>query len=243
MNKWIESFLLHPFFNRFNLSYIFLWFGVGIWPGEPDFFLAGLFSEVLYLVIRGVVDRGANPYLQIRKLSFQARRRFLTVAERASKIKDAFESADAESKILNYSLNQAKRLSKVFLELLIMEKRFEDYLKRTTKENFELKSTKLRQAVEGSTGQRKSLALRNLEIFEKRRSKHEKMKNDLGIIRLQLDTIQNTLDLLFDTALGLGMPDDSSPQVDLLLTNMEDAETFIEDLRDTVPIYQSTKVK
>lgn len=243
MNKWIQSFLLHPFFNRFNLSFIMLWLVAGVWPGVPDVFFIGLAVEAAYLVIRGIIDRGQNPYFQIRKLSFQSRRNYLDVAQKAALIQDAFENADAKSKILNYSLNQAKRLTKVFLELLIMEKRVDDYLKMSAKENFDQKLISLRNTVSQSTGERKSLALRNLEIYEKRVNKYRKMIEDYKMIRLQLDTIKNTLDLLSDTAVGLKMPEDTSTQVDLLMTNMDDAETFMEDLRSTVPIAEPIKVE
>lgn len=240
MNKWTRSFLLHPFVNRYNLLYLMSWFCTGLFTELPHVFITGLAVEAAYLIARAVLDRSGNPKFQVRKLSTQAKRRFLTVAQKAATIEQDFQAADSRSKLLNHSLRQAKRLTNVFLDLLIMDWRITRYV-HTIKENYDQKIAQLSSQLDNTDGEIKALVERNLEIYRKRREKYFEMLEKQLVIRGRLDTIENTLNLLADTALGLRDPADTSGQVELLLTNVQDAETFVNDIRQIVP--QSSRMR
>lgn len=244
MNKWTQSFLLHPFFNRFNMTFFLGWISVGLFTELPHVFLSGLAAETIYLIARGVLDRSGKPIFQMRKLPAPAKRRFLKVAQSAGMIQKNFVAADPESKLLNHSLNQAKRLARVFLELLLMDDKLNKYI-GAIRENFDQKIAGFLREAQTSTGEMKELAERNQSIYEKRRQKFFEMIEKQKVIRGRLDTIENTLKLLGDTAMGIHEPSEvvTDSQIELLLTNVQDAEDFIGEFRRTVPLMEQQKVR
>ena len=240
MNKWTQSFLLHPFANRFNLLYLLGWFVAGVGTDLPHVFLIGLGLEAAYLAIRATLDRSDNPHFLMRRLPGSSKRRFLNVARKSAAIERDFQAADPQSQLLNHSLAQAKRLTRVFLDLLLMDHRMSRYI-NSIRENFDQKILQLKSKLPGATGRTKSQIEWNIEIYEKRREKYFEMEKKRKVIEGQLDVIENTLNLLADTALGLSSPGDSTEQVELLMTNMEDAEIFVNDIRELVP--ESSRIR
>jgi hypothetical protein len=234
MNKWLKSFWLHPFANRFNLLYMMGWFGAWAFADIPHAFLAGFAGEVIYLLVRGAIDRSSgNPLAQVRRLPYGMRKRFLEMADKAAAIERDFNAADAESKLLHHSLTQTKRLTLVFLELLLADHRIAVYL-GNIKVNFDDKIVALESEAETASGQIKTLAEKNVEIFKKRREKYLQVIEKQQIIKGRLDTIENTLRLLGDMAVGIGQPEDTDSQIELLLTNVQDAEMFVGEIREVV---------
>ena len=243
MNKWIQSFLLRPFFNRFNMAFFLGWISVGLFTELPHVFIYGLAVESIYLILRGAMDRSENSLLQMRKLPAPSKKRFLKVAKNAGMIQRNFEAADPKSKLLSHSLTQAKGLRKVFLELLLMDDKLNKYI-GTIRENFDQKIVGFQNEAQTSSGEMKELAQRNQAIYEKRRQKYFEMIEKQKVIRGRLDTIENTLKLLSDTAMGIHAPSEvvTDSQIELLLTNVQDAEDFIGEFRQDVPIMPKQKV-
>jgi hypothetical protein len=242
MNKWLQSFLLHPFFNRFNMLYLASWFLVGVGTKVPHVFIGGLSVEVLYLVVRAIIDRSGKPMFQIRKLPSSSKRRFIEVSKQAAYIEKNFEAADPYSKLLNTSLTQAKRLLRVFIDLLLMENRIDKYI-RTIRENFDQKIAQLKQQVAQTDGEIKRIAEKNLEIYEKRRNKYLEMVEKKQIIDGRLNTIENTLKLLADTSAGIKGPEDTEGQIEMLISNVEDAESILGEFNQAVPLETRERVR
>jgi hypothetical protein len=234
MNKWLQSFLLHPFFNRFNGIFFAGWIGAGLFTELPHVFLTGFAIEVAYLVFRGMLDRTGRPLFMLRRLPTPAKKRFLAVADMAHTIEQDFERIAPDSKLLDRSADQAKRMAGTFLNLLISEYRIETYLK-SIREDFNAKISELTIQAQSASGEMKELIERNIEIYRKRQEKFGELQQKQVVIRGRLDTIENTLNLLSDTAASLGKPGEVSQHLDLLMTNVADAEIVIDQVQQMVP--------
>lgn len=234
MNSWYKSFVLHPLFNRFNMIYMVTWFFAGVATELPHVFISGLAVEGIYLAVRYALDKTGINIFQLRKLPSAQKKRFLDVAEKAARIQDDVNLASPNSPLMNHSAGQAKRLTHVFLQLLLMEYRLSTYI-RSINENYDDKIRELTGRLSVSQGEVKNLLQKNLEIYLKRREKYFAMVEKEKVIAGRLDTIENTLKLLGDTTVGLGSPNNVSDQLDLLLTNVQDAETFMTEMDEYVP--------
>ena len=234
MNKWLRSFYLHPFFNRFNMLFFTLWAGTGMFTDLPHVFLTGLGIEAAYIGVRTLIDRSRIPMFRMRRLPSAKKKKFLEIADKHARIEDLFENIAPNSALLDHSSDQARRLTRVYLELLLMDQRIELYL-RSLRENYDQKIRELTEHLQTAQGEMRSLYEKNLEIYKQRRQRYFETLEKQKIIRGRLETIENTLKLIEGMAIGMGAPEEISDKLDLLLTNVQDAENFMGDLDRTIP--------
>ena len=66
-----------------------------------------------------------------------------------------------------------------------------------------------------------TLALKNLEVLQRRRAKIAEIRKYVGTARAQLDLIENTFQLLADQIVTMRSPQELSGQLDSLLDGVE----------------------
>jgi len=232
--KWIKSFYLHPWVNRFNLLYLVA--GALATATAPVdnigwFVLAG---EALYLLVRGALDRSDMPQFRIRKLPIRARMRYVKIWDIAERMKRDLDSNLHFAAGLTASVGQVDRLRHSFLDLLLLHQRIVQYT-RWQQTNYPDKIAQLNReiALANDPTQREVLQS-NRQLLEKRQKVYQDLMQRSKTIEARLDTIENSLQLLSEVGIGLIDPAEVSQQVQVILTNVEDAETFVNEMAEVV---------
>jgi len=234
LTKWIKSFYLHPWVNRFNLLYLAA--GALATATVPVdnigwFVLAG---EALYLLARGGLDRSDKPEFQLRKLPIRARLRYLKIWDIAEQMKRDLDSNRHFAAGLTASVDQVDRLRHSFLDLLLLHQRLDQYTRRQQTNHPERIAQLNREiALAGDQAQREVLQSNRL-LLEKRQKVTQDLLQRRKTIEARLDAIENSLQLLNEVGIGLIDPAEVSQQVQVILTNVEDAETFVNEMAEVV---------
>lgn len=84
--------------------------------------------------------------------------------------------------------------------------------------------------------ERRPVALKNLEVLQRRKAKVAEIKTNLGKARSQIDLIENTFELLADQIVTMRTPEELSGQLDTLLDGVE---AIKETTRETDKLLQS----
>jgi len=241
---WYKSLLLHPFANRFNGLYLFSWVVACMahTGPSPGIFYAGLGIEALYFGVRMALELSGRPLWQLRFLKKDCRERYFRLMKRVHQIRTDFRSVETLQTLLEGQMKQVKRMARVFLELLILRSRIDHYV-RNIHENYDQKIEDIRSKLPAAEGQIKEILEQNLEIYKKRRIKYFEVMEKRAIIESRLDNIENTLNLLGDYAIGMAAPGQAQDQIELLVSNIQDAELFVSDVKAAVPQSGSLRVR
>lgn len=232
--KWTKSFLLHPWINRFNLLYLAAGAVATISVPVDNIGWFVLAGEAVYLFARSVLDRGNLPAFQIRKLRTRARARYLKIWNIADHMKHDLNAGRHTAAGLTASVEQVDRLRHSFLELLLLHRRIEQYTQRQ-QINYPGKIARLNRdiAVAADPAQQAMLQS-NLLLLKKRQKVYQDLRQRAKTIEARLDAIENSLQLLSEVGIGLIDPAEVSQQVEVILTNVEDAETFVNEMAEVV---------
>ncbi|MCZ7583547.1 MAG: hypothetical protein M5R36_09550 [Deltaproteobacteria bacterium] len=241
---WYKSLLLHPVANRFNAAYLFVWVIACLQdPGpSPLLFWGGLGLEALYVGARLGLEFSGRPLFQLRFLKKDTRERYFGVMKRVRQIKTDFRNVGQLSTLLEGQMRHVNRMASVFLELLILRSRIDAYV-RGIHENYDQKISDIQAKVATAEGEVKQVFQQNLEIYKQRRAKYFEVMGKRAIIEARLDTIENTLNLLGDYAMGMAAPGPAQDQIELLVSNIQDAEMFVSDVKSTVPQVGSLRMR
>jgi len=241
---WYKSLLLHPLLNRLNLSFVFLWAIVCLAdPGaSPLPFYTGLAVEIAYIAARMGLEFSGRPLWQLRFLPKDARERFFRLMQRVRQIKGDFKNVGTMKTLLDGQIRHIKRMSRVFLDLMILRTRIDNYVKGIH-ENYDQKIAEIKSKLPTAEGEIQKILSQNLSIYEQRRAKYFEVMGKRAIIEARLDAIENTLNLLGDYAMGMAAPGMAEDQIGLLVSNIQDAESFVSNVKDTVPQSGSLRMR
>lgn len=237
--KWTKSFLLHPWINRFNL--LFLGGAFLLWMLDPLDALGVnnvgwmlLAMEVAYLTVRNILDRGNTPELNIRKMKPKNRERYFKLMETADRaIGEIENNKNTVYSMLAGSAEQVKRMLKTFLRLQLAGHRIDDVLKNQAVDyvgEIGRVEAKLTVAAAGE----KPYLQRNLDVLRKRLDTQQDLAARRRTIDARLDTIEQAVGLLSEIGLGVTDPTETADQVQVILANVEDAETFMNELNEVM---------
>ncbi|MBZ0270957.1 hypothetical protein K8I61_02905 [bacterium] len=247
---WYKSLLLHPFANRWNFAYMALWaIACGADPGpSPLLFYSGLAVEIGYIATRLGLEFSGRPLFQLRFLKKEDRERYFRLRKRVGQVESDLKNVGSFQTLLEGHIRDTKRMSEVFLELLILRSRIDSYV-RGIHENYDQKIAELKSRLPAADGEVKKMMEQNLQIYEQRRAKYFEVMEKRAVLEARLDTIENTLNLLGDYAMGMAQTGTSrdelsaQAQIDLLIDNIKDAEMFVSDVKTSVPQSGSLRVR
>jgi len=231
--KWTKSFLLHPMFNRFNLLFLAGGFGAAIFTDVPYLGWIVVGGEALYLFVRGALDRSTLPAFHLRGLPFKDRQRYLHLWSTADHVRRDLEANKHRFAAMSASRHQINRLLRSFLELLLLKHRLESYF-RARRGNYDLEISRLRQRLIVADEKDKVLLQNNLQVLEKRQAVYADLLRLAASLDTRLDTIEHSLRLLAEVSVGMGDPVEVTSQVEVILANVEDAESFVHELHGVV---------
>ncbi len=239
---WYKSIILHPFANRFNFLFLIGW-AITCWSTKGvAAFLIGLAIETIYFGARLALEFSGRPLWQLRFLEKNARERYFNVVRRVRQIRHDLRNVGTLETLLEGQIKHVKRLAGVFIELLIVRSRIDNYV-RGIRENYDQKIAEIKDKLTGAEGEVAEILRQNLSIYEQRRRKYFEVMDKRAVIEARLDAIENTLNLLGDYALGMAQPGEAKDQMELLISNIKDAETFVNDVNTAIPQGDSLRMR
>ncbi len=233
--KWVRSFLLHPWLNRFNLAFLTLGL-VGVIATGPDVPVgwATLGVEAAYLVVRGVLDRSRSRLFQIRRLPARERNRYFRLWETCRRVEGDLAQNKHQVGAMAADAGQLKRLLVTCLDLLLAAQRIDQYaLSRS--HNFDAAIADATAGLEQATEKEKEILAGNVEVLRKRREAFRDLTERRRMIDHRLSTLENAIELLGEVGVGLNQPAEAADQVKVILANVEDAESFMSELNQVIP--------
>lgn len=232
--KWVKSFLLHPWVNRFNMLYLLGGLAATVTLPVDGVGWAVLGGELAYLIARGFLDRGDLPAFQVRKMKPKDRERYfalVTTADRA--VADLENNKHLAFAAMAASPDQIKRMVRTFLKLQLAALRI-DQTVLANRIDFaaEIAEVRARLAASGENG--KAHLQSNLDVLTKRQATFFEVVERRHTIETRLDTIENAVGLLSEIGLGVTDARETADQVQVILANVEDAELFMDELSEVI---------
>lgn len=240
--KWIKSFLLHPWVNRFNLLYLFAGLtAVMTVPGDYNLGWFVLGGEAAYLTVRGILDRSRLPAFQLRRLPAKERQRYLRLWETARRVEEDLQANSHRIGAMSASATQVKSLLKSFLELLLAGRRIDsNVLGRRIDFNAEILKANAQKAAAQEA--ERTILDRNIEVLKKRQENYLELVEKRRLIDHRLGAIENAIELLAEVGAGLSDSSEAADQVQVILSNVEDAQSFVEELNQVIAPIQRQKL-
>lgn len=230
--RWLKSFYLHSFLNRFNMAYIALWAGV-CWTTEGNLpFWIGLAVEAGYLAGRSWLEaKSSNPFWRIRTIGWTRRNRFLALWERADAVKRDLARISGVQGLMAASGAQIDKLIRLFIDMLIAEEKIDKYM-RIQRADFGEQILELQRKLAGAQGEMANILEKNIELTRQRSEKYRQVTIHRDLISARLNTIENTIGLLKESAIGLGMqPENLTSNVEALVQNVSDAQSLVSEFQ------------
>jgi hypothetical protein len=125
--------------------------------------------------------------------------------------------------LLRNELAKLDALVRSYIELAGDYVRFANYLQTIDVGELERDLRRYSSLVDEASkdDERRPVAMKNLEVLQRRKAKVAELKSNLGTARSQIDLIENTFDLLADQIVTMRRPEELSGQLDTLLDGVE----------------------
>lgn len=186
----------------------------------------------------GLTEQSANRYRAFRE-------KYRLVSEKAS--------ADfPNNALIEASMQKLETLSDTYLKLLFSLERSQAYLGKIDSKTLQDKMTREMKEIEGADFQIKQMRMRNIDMLNKRLAKIEKGKENIKVMVAQIDMIEQSMEMMTDDMMTTEKISEVGTQIDLMMTNMEDANRIIgemdslvinaEPIDDTMPALLRAKV-
>lgn len=160
----------------------------------------------------------------IANLPERDRGRCLGLREKVRQIDRLSEQNPAfTAELLRSELGKLSALADSFVEMSVTCTRYIEYLNTVDLEALERDVRRYAGIVDRAPqgDEQRTLALKNLEVLQRRRAKIAEIRKYVGTARAQLDLIENTFQLLADQIVTMRSPQELSGQLDSLLDGVE----------------------
>lgn len=133
---------------------------------------------------------------------------------------------------LDYTyLEKLNSLESYYVELLHGLEQYEKYSKSGSKEELEREVNKIRTEMANATSDKvKNQYQRRIEVLKKRLDKFASATENMQIARIQIDTLEDTMDFIVEQSLTLKNPDEIGRAIDQIILAAEEHHTTIEEL-------------
>ncbi len=128
--------------------------------------------------------------------------------------------------LVEESLRKIEGMRDGYLRLLHAYHRSVELLRRTDEKALRNEMEDEKRKLESAHGEAAEIREKNLGLITERLEHLDKVKNEVEVIKAQLELMENTLALLRDKALTMEKPADIDTHLELAVQNMSDAEIF-----------------
>ena len=150
------------------------------------------------------------------------------------------------------AVQKLESLTDSYLKLLITKQRLKKYLSETDGVDIETQLSEAHQKTKEAPAKDVQLLINNMEMIKKRLDQIKKAEKNLSSFEAQLQKIELSVDLVHDNMVSMDGITEVGTQIDLMLTNLEDAEGVVTEMEslvmadpidDTIPQILQTRVR
>lgn len=132
---------------------------------------------------------------------------------------------------LDYSyIEKLHSLESYYVELLYGLEQYEKYNKSGSQEQLVAEMSKIRLEMENASEAVRNQYKRRLNVLQKRTEKLMEAKEKMQVARIQIDTLEDTMNYIVDQSLTLKNPNEIGRAIDEIITNAEQHHSTIEEL-------------
>jgi hypothetical protein len=224
-----------------------LFSGGASWPFETIL----LFASAIELLYLGIVPRQerfrrvirsqqaaehAKPPSQkeiFQHLSKHSQRRYARLRKLGRDIQSNYNKLSYASQgMLDSHVRKINGLLDSYLNLLYQEERYEYSSQANTEGEVVSAIEALRKDMADDSPKVRSIKERRLRILEQRLARFKKGRENVEIIRAQLETIEDVVKYIHEQSLTLRNPEEITFQLDTLLTEVEETQLAIEEIEE-----------
>ncbi len=244
LHPWNLAFLIGAMLVSFSVS---LFSGGASWPFETIL----LFATAIELLYLGIVPRQdrfrrairsqraaehARPPSQkeiFQHLTKHSQRRYARLRKLGRDIQSNYRKLSYASQgMLDSHVKKINGLLDSYLSLLYQQERYE-YSSQTNTEGEVVRAIEsLRADMQDDSAKVRAIKERRLRILEQRLTRFKKGRENLDIIKAQLETIEDVVKYIHEQSLTLRNPEEISFQLDTLLTEVEETQLAIEEIEE-----------
>jgi hypothetical protein len=248
------SYFREAFTLKLNIWYITLGIIASIFIWRL-WFLALFFGiEILYLIalptipgFRRIIRARHSQRLQKKKkrdlhreiysLRDENRQRYEDIRRIITRIKGEYERFSFQSKsILMTNIGNLDSLYTSYMKMMISLQKIQSYMKNTDKGKLAAQIDEVEETLKGSEGKLREINETKLDVLRKRLEKYDSAKENIEILKAQIDTLEETLKLLHDQILTMEDPTEITLQISSLLENLESTEMTVREIEAFIDI-------
>ncbi|HYW35690.1 MAG TPA: hypothetical protein VE868_09815 [Balneolaceae bacterium] len=199
---------------------------LGVVPRLPRF------REVIKLRKLSEHDTEKDEQRLFKGLGNKSKRQYLVLRHLVKLINQNFEKLPYSSQgLLENIRNKVDDLLSKYLTLLDLYKRYELYMNTSVEDRLKEQVEQLEKEIgEVNSEQLKTTKQRRTRILKKRLKKFEIAKEKYLICETHLETIEDTIQYLYEQSMTMSNPEEIGFQLDNLLEEMEETTAIINDL-------------
>jgi hypothetical protein len=204
---------------------------LGVIPNLPRF------RQALKLRKLNELQAEKNDKQLFKSLNEKSKRQYLKLRHLAELVDQNFEKLPYSSQgLLNNIRNKVDDLLSQYLTLLDLYKRYELYMNTSIEDRLNRKVKKEENKIaQTHSEQLKATRLRRIRILKKRLKKFDIAREKYLICETHLETIEDAVRYIYEQSMTMNNAEEIGPQLDDLLSEMEETSGLIDDLsQDTL---------
>ena len=251
------NFFKEAFIFRINKWYIPIGIVLLIYFRKLEFLILFIVIEVFYLIILPTIPgfkriirakhserlqrkQKGELHKEIYRLSRENRERYNAIGKIFVKIKKEYGKFSYHSKaILRSNIESLDNLYLTYIKMLISLQKIQNYMENTDKEKISNQIDETGEALISLEGRLKEINETKLEILNKRIQKYDSAKKKIPILEAQIETTEETLNLLYDQIITIKDPSDITSQIDSILINLESNEDAVREIETFIELTEN----
>jgi hypothetical protein len=248
INYTKEAFL-HPWNLVFLLvTMVTVFFTIGLSPIPETVLMFAAALELLYLGTlprnerfrravrsRKIEERYKPPSERdlFRELSKASQKRYIRFRNLENAIRENYQRLSYASQgMLSAHLKKIDDLLDSYLNMLWQMERYERFTELAAEGNVVRAMQELKEQMEVDPPRVRQIKQKRLDILEKRLDRFKKARENLAVIRAQIETIEDVTKYIHEQSLTMRNPEEVSFQLDTLIAEVEETQAAVTEIED-----------
>jgi len=248
INYTKEAFL-HPWNLLFLLvAMVTVFFTIGLTPVPETILLFAAAVELIYLGwmprqerfrravrARKVEERYKPPSERdlFRELTKASQKRYIRFRNLEHSVRQNYERLSYASQgMLQAHLKKIDDLLDSYLNMLWQMERYERFTEVAVEESVVTSMQELRHEMEQDPPRVRQIKQKRLDILQKRLDRFKKARENLAVIKAQLETIEDVTRYIHEQSLTMRNPEEVSFQLDTLIAEVEETQAAVTEIED-----------
>lgn len=228
--------------------------GYGLIIGDIDLIFkvlafGGASAELLYLaiasehpkLIRAVnskhrasidqLERQINSFKHLKSLDAEYLKRYVNFYQQKQRIIENLVNKGEKTGLLSLEqIDKLNHLEAYYIDLLYGQDQFQDLIRSGQLQGLESERDRIRNEMMNSSGRVQELYAKRLALLEKRIDRIAAAKENLEIVRIQIDTLEDTLKYALEQSVSITHPNEIMRAIDAVIEEAEIHKSTIDEL-------------